>query len=130
MSRSRNPISAIFSMTLVGALLSAIVRFAYLAYIIVQTGESLNAVPVKQLLIDAMELHMFALYGAGGGAILGIIFVLVDWFRGGARSEDYTSTNRPEINPFMKDDVKARRMEIGDRYLKDHPPDGRGDDTK
>ena len=61
MSRSKNPISAIFSMTLVGALLSAIVRFAYLAYIIVQKGESLNAVPVKRLLIDVMELHIFAL---------------------------------------------------------------------
>ena len=130
MSRSKTPIRAIFSMILVGALLSAIVRFAYLAYIIVQTGESLNADPVKVLLIDVMELHMFALYGAGGGAILGIIFVLVDWFRDGERSEDYTSTDRPEINPFMKDDVKARRMEIGDRYLKDHPTDGHGNDTK
>ena len=78
MAGSKNPVSVIFSMTLLGALVSAVVRFAYSAYIIVQAGESLNSIPLELLLVDVMALHRFALYGSVGGAILGIILVLVD----------------------------------------------------
>ena len=130
MSHSKNPVAVIFSMTLLGTLVSAIARFAYVAYVIVQAGESLNSVPLELLLMDLMELHRFALYGAGGGAALGIIFVLVDLLRYGGRNDDYSLKNSEDFKPFAKDEVKAHRMEIGDRYLKDHPPDGHGDDIK
>jgi hypothetical protein len=130
MARSKNPVFVIFSMTLLGALLSAVVRFGYSTYLIVQAGESLTSVPVELLLIDVMELHRFALYGAGGGVILGIIFVLIDLSRYGGQSEHVTWKTKEEFKPFAEDEVKARRMEIGDRFLKEQPPTGENSDTK
>jgi uncharacterized membrane protein len=130
MARSKHPISVIFSMALLGALVSAVVRFAYSAYIIVQAGETLTSTTLKLLLIDVMELHRFALYGAGGGAILGIILVLVDLLRYGGQAEDYARKDTEDFQPFAEDEVKARRMEIGDRYQKEHPPKGQNGDTK
>jgi hypothetical protein len=109
---------------------SAVARFIYFAYVFVQAGESLNSVPLELLLIDVMEIHRFALYGAGGGAILGIILVLVDLLRHGGQPEDYTWKYREVVKPFYEDEVKARRMEIGDRYQKEHPPKGQNGDTK
>ncbi len=130
MARSKNPISVIFSMTLLGAFVSVVVRFAYTAYIIVQAGETLTSISLKLLLVDVMELHRFALYGAGGGAILGIILVLVDLLRYGGQAEDYARKDTEDFQPFAADEVKARRMEIGDRYQKEHPPKGQNGDTK
>ena len=79
--------------------------------------------------MDVMELHRFALYGAGGGAIFGIILVLVDLLRYGGQTEGGTWKNTEVANPFADDEVKARRMEIGDRYQKEHPPKGQDGDT-
>ncbi len=129
MTRSKNPVFVIFSMTLLGTVVSAVIRFAYSAYIVVQAGDSLTSVPLKLLLIDVMELHRFALYGAGGGAIFGIILVLVDLLRYGGQAEDYSRKNTEVVRPFVEDEVKARRMEIGDRYQKEHPPKGQDGDT-
>ena len=129
MARSKNPVSVIVSMTVVGALVSAVVRFAYSAYIIVQIGESLTSVPLKPLLMEVMELHLFALYGAGGGAILGIILVLVDLVRYSGQAEDYDWKIMDVAKPFAEDKVKARRMEAGDRYQKEHPLKGQNGDT-
>ena len=130
MARSKNFVSVVFSMTLLGAFVSVVVRFAYTAYIIVQAGETLTSISLKLLLVDIMELHRFALYGAGGGAIFGIILVLVDLLRHGGQAEDYARKDTEDFQPFAEDEVKARRMEIGDRYQKEHPPKGQNGDTK
>ncbi len=130
MARSKNFVSVVFSMTLLGAFVSVVVRFAYTAYIIVQAGETLTSISLKLLLVDVMELHRFALYGAGGGAIFGIILVLVDLLRHGGQAEDYARKDTEDFQPFAEDEVKARRMEIGDRYQKEHPPKGQNGDTK
>jgi len=130
MARPKNPIVVILSMLIVGALVCVIARFSYAAYVIVQSGESMGAVPPKSLLIDVMGLHRFALYGAGGGALFGVVLVIVDLLRSGGRGEDSTWKTREDIEPFAGDEVKARRMEIGDQYLKerdlDQGDDGRG----
>ena len=130
MARSKNFVSVVFSMTLLGAFVSVVVRFAYTAYIIVQAGETLTSISLKLLLVDVMEFHRFALYGAGGGAIFGIILVLVDLLRHGGQAEDYARKDTEDFQPFAEDEVKARRMEIGDRYQKEHPPKGQNGDTK
>ncbi len=130
MARSKNFVSVVFSMTLLGAFVSVVVRFAYTAYIIVQAGETLTSISLKLLLVDVMELHRFALYGAGGGAIFGIILVLIDLLRHGGQAEDYARKDTEDFQPFAEDEVKARRMEIGDRYQKEHPPKGQNGDTK
>ena len=130
MVRAKNPISVFFSMTLLGALVSAVVRFAYSAYIIAQAGESLNSIPVNLLLIDVMELHRFALYGAGGGAIFGITLVLIDLVRFGGQAETYSWKHTDVVKAFAEDEVKARRMEIGDRYQKENPQKRQDSDTK
>ena len=75
MARSRNPVVVIVTMALLGAVVCAIFRFAFVAYIISQAGESLRAVPLNVLLMGLMELHRFAVYGAAGGAILGVVLV-------------------------------------------------------
>jgi hypothetical protein len=130
MARSKNPVSVIFSLTLLGALVSAGVRFAYSAYMIVQAGETLTSVPLELLLMDVMALHRFALYGAGGGAVLGVALVLVDLLRYGGQAEGGPWKSTEVVNPFAKDEVKARRMEIGDQYQKEHPPKGQGGDIR
>ena len=119
MARSKHPVLVIVSMTLIGALVTALARFAYLAYIIVQAGESLGSVPVKILLIDVMELHWFAIYGAVGGALFGIVLVVLDLARYGGQSEELSWKARETVSPFVGDEVKARRMEVGDRFLKE-----------
>ena len=130
MARSRNPIIVIVTMALLGAVVCAIIRFAYSAYIISQAGESLSAVPLELLLIDVMELHRYVVYGAGGGAIFGVVLVLVDLLRYGGQGEDESWQNKAGVKSFADDDVKARRMELGDRYLKEHPTEDSKDDTK
>lgn len=120
MTRFKNPAFVIFYMVLLGALASVVVRFAYCAYVFLQVGESLTSVSVKLLLIDVMELHRFALYGVGGGVVLGVILVLVDLLRYPGRSEQYTWRATEDLNPYVKDEVKARRMQTGDRFLKEH----------
>jgi len=130
MARSKTPVSVIFAMTLLGTLVSAGVRFAYAVYIIVQAGGSLTSIPLKLLLIDVMELHRFALYGAGGGAIFGIALVVIDLLRYGGHAEGGSRKSTEVVNPFAKDEVKARRMEIGDRYRKEHPPKGQDGDAR
>jgi hypothetical protein len=130
MTRSKNPVLVIITMALVWAFVCAMVRFGYLAYIIVQAGESLGSVPVNVLLVDVMGLHRFALYGAGGGAIFGIVLVVVDLLRYGGRAEDLSWKSGEAINPFAGDEVKARRMEIGDRYLKGRDSTGEEDEVR
>ena len=129
MARSKNPIIVIVTMALLGAVVCAIIRFAYGAYIIGQAGESLSAVPLGLLLMDVMQLHRFAIYGAGGGAIFGVVLVLVDLLRYGGQGEDESWQNKAGVDPFADDEVKARRMELGDRYLKEHPAEEPKDDA-
>lgn len=128
MARSKNPFFVILSMIFLGVLIAVLARFSYSAYVIVQAGESLRAVPLNLLLVDVMGLHRFALYGAGGGAVFGVVLVLVDLVRYRGRAEDYTWKRREVIKPFAEDEVKARRMEIGDQYLKEQSSKGRDDD--
>lgn len=130
MASAKNPFSVIVTMLLLGAFLSAVARFAYVAYVIVQAGKALDSVPLELLLTDVMELHWFALYGAGGGAVFGIVLVLVDRLRYGGQGEDHSRKVREDVDPFAGDEVKLRRMEMGDRYLKDHPPPDQNDNTK
>lgn len=130
MASAKNPVSVIVTMLLLGAFLSAVARFAYVAYVIVQAGKALDSVPLELLLMDVMELHWFALYGAGGGAVFGIVLVLVDRLRYGGQGEDHSREVGEDVNPFVGDEVKLRRMQMGDRYLKDHPPSDQNDDAK
>ena len=130
MASAKNPFSVIVTMLFLGAFLSAVARFAYVACVIVQAGKALDSVPLELLLIDVMELHWFALYGAGGGAVFGIVLVLVDRLRYGGQGEDRSRKVREDVDPFAGDEVKLRRMEMGDRYLKDHPPSDQNDNTK
>ncbi len=90
----------------------------------------MSAVPLELLLIDIMELHRFVVFGAGGGAIFGVVLVLVGLLRYGGQGEDESWQNKAGVNPIADDEVKARRMELGDRYLKEHPPEDPKDDTK
>lgn len=122
MVRSRSPIAVIVTMALLGTLGCAIGRFAYSAYVISQEGIALSTVPLVPLLTDVMELHWFALYGVVGGAVFGIVLVLVDLVRAGGGDDDYAWRREVDIDPFADDEVKARRMEAGDRYLKENPP--------
>ena len=122
MARSRSPIAVIVTMALLGTVGCAIGRFAYSAYVISQEGIGLSTVPLEPLLMDVMELHWFALYGFVGGTVFGIVLVLVDLLRGDGRDDDYGWRRRVDIDPDADDEVKARRMEIGDRYLKENPP--------
>ena len=130
MARPKNPFVTVFTLALIGAIVCAVVRFAYVAHILVQSGESLTSITLKLLLIDVMELHVFALYGAVGGAILGVLLALIDLLRYGGQAEELSWKESGDINPFAKDEVKARRMEAGDRYLDEHSPKGRGGDNK
>ncbi len=122
MVRSRSPIAVIVTMALLGTVVSAIGRFAYSAYVISQEGIGLSTIPLEPLLTDVMELHWFALYGVVGGTVFGIVLVLVDLLRASGRDDDYAWRRRVDIDPDADDEVKIRRMEIGDRYLKENPP--------
>lgn len=94
MARSRNPVNAIVSMALLVAVVTVAVRFAYLAYIIVQAGESLRSVPITVLLMDVMGLHWFALYGAVAGGVFGGVLVLVDKLRNGGGEDELSWSPR------------------------------------
>ena len=128
MSRRKNPIVSILSLAIVGAMLTAIVQFGVYAHRILKAGESLTSVPLDVLLFEVMSLQRGAVYGAAGGAILGVVLAIVDLLRYGGRGEDYTWTARDEgVNPFADDEVKARRMKMGDQYLKERDAkDGKG----
>lgn len=127
MPRSKNPFIVILTMLFLGAIVCVIARFSYAAYVITQMGESLGSVPAKQLLVDVMGLGRYALYGAGGGLVLGVVLVVVDLLRYGGRGGDLEWKSREDINPFAGDEVKARRMEVGDRYLKGQVGEGEDD---
>jgi len=130
MARSRSPIAVIVTMALLGASVCTIARFAYSAYVISQEGVALTAVPLKLLLTDVMELHWFVVYGVVGGIVFGIVLVLTDLVRSSGYEDSSAWKDRVDIDPFADDGVKARRMEMGERYLKENPPGGEKGDAK
>ena len=125
MARTRSPIAVIVTMSLLGAVVGAIARFAFGAYVVSQEGMALSDVALELLLLDVLGLHWFAIYGLVGGGIFGVVLVLVDVLRYGARDHGYVPQNQVDIDPLADDKVKARRMEIGDRYVKENPPKDR-----
>ena len=119
MARSRNPVAAFLTMALVGALVGIIARFVYGAYVITEAGESLRSIPPTPLLFEVMEIHWYALYGAGVGAVLGVMIIVIDTLRYGAGEDEPEWRPREVIKPFAEDAVKSRRMEAGSRYLEE-----------
>ena len=122
MARSKNPVSVFLTMALVGALVGVIARFIYSAWVITQAGESLSSIPPTPLLVDVMQVHWFALYGAGVGAVLGIVLIVIDMLRYGTEEDELEWRSQEVIKPFAEDTVKARRMAAADEYLKENPP--------
>lgn len=129
MARPKSPFSVLLTMVLVGALVGILGRFVYSAYVITQAGESLRWTPPGPLLIDVMEIHWFALYGAGVGAVLGVVFILADFLRSGEAGYGRASSSKEEISPFAEDKVKAQRMALGERYLDEANQEDGGDGT-
>ena len=116
-------------MTLVGALVGIVARFVYSAYVIGEAGESLGSTPPAPLLLDVMEIHWFALYGAAVGVVLGVVFILTDFLRSGEAGHDRISSSGEEISPLAEDKVKAHRMALGERYLDEANQEDGGDET-
>jgi hypothetical protein len=123
MAASKKPFALILSLAFVGALVCVVIRFAYLAFVLIAAGESLESVPLKTLLIEVMELQYYALIGAGVGAILALIIAIIDMLRSSPR-EDLKWRTEELDRPFADDTVKAKRMQVGEDYL-----DHRGDET-
>ncbi len=65
--------ASVIGWSLAGALITTLAAAAWRAYIIVQGGHSLTAVPPFDMAFRVMELHKFALYGAIGGGLIGLI---------------------------------------------------------
>jgi len=60
-----------FRWSVSGALTSAVIIAVYRYYVIASSGFSIVSVPIKTMLIDVMELPLYAGMGAGVGALLG-----------------------------------------------------------
>jgi hypothetical protein len=130
MARSKSPVSVLLTMLLVGALVGVLARFVYGAYVIYQAGESLRSIPPTALLMDVMQLHWFALYGAGAGAVFGVVLVLIDWLRHGNGEDALGWQTREVVKPFAEDGVKARRMAVGERFLEEGGLEVNRDESK
>jgi len=109
-------LTVIVSLALLGAVLSAVVRFGYLAHVIVDRGASLDSVSFLTLTIEVMELHITALYGAVGGAALGLTIVLIDIVRFGRR-EPLTWHEMEVGQPGADDLIKSTRAKAAEEYL-------------
>lgn len=109
-------LKVIVSLALLGAVLTGVVRFGYLAHVIVERGASLDSVPFLTLTNEVMRLHVAALYGAAGGALLGAIIVLVDIVRFGAR-EPLRWHGREVGQPGADDLIKSSGARVADEYL-------------
>ena len=120
--RSRRPLVAVLSLAFLGALASGIARYAYLADILVDAGVNLDTVPFATIAIEVMELPRFALYGAAGGAVVGVLLALLDLLRSG-RKPDYTWAEREVSSAGADELIKRRKAQAADEYL-GHRHDG------
>jgi hypothetical protein len=80
--------------------------------------------------MDVMQLHWFALYGAGAGAVFGVVLVLIDWLRHGNGEDALGWQTREVVKPFAEDGVKARRMAVGERFLEEGGLEVNRDESK
>jgi len=78
-------LSRMFWWALSLAMIAVLGRAAWAAYAIVAAGESLAGVPIPVLAFDVMHLHVAAAWGAGAGAIVGLLARLPRWLRIGLR---------------------------------------------
>jgi len=61
---------------LLAALIAAIGRAVWAGFAIVRAGESLSSVPVQALIVDVMELHTAAAWGAAAGFLIAVFVPL------------------------------------------------------
>ena len=65
------PVLLFVLFSLLGAVVAALAMFLYQAYILASSGVSPDTVPIKTMLLEVMELHLYAIYGAVAGGMLG-----------------------------------------------------------
>lgn len=128
MARSGRPLAALLSLAFLGALVGAVGRYAYAMHLINAAGEDPGAVPFRMLAIDLMQLHVYALYGAAAGAVLGLVVVVVDFvfFR---RRSSYDWGEREVASAGADTIIKKRRAMRADAYLEQRRRDGRDDES-
>ncbi len=100
--------------SILGAVVAALGMFLYQAYILATSGVSPDAVPIKTMLLEVMELHLYSMYGAVAGGGLGAFWMLVRRWR--ARR-----TEVPEEQDMLLHDpdltIKTIRAKRADEYL-------------
>lgn len=78
-------VSAIITWTVIGAVAGALsvacIVFLYKMYTLADAGVAPGSVSFGALLIGKMQLHWFAVYGAGGGAVLGFLSLIPEVLR-------------------------------------------------
>lgn len=116
----------LFGWVLAGALLAIAGRFGYTTFVIINQGGTLAGAPVIPLLLEVMELHRYAGYGALGGFGFGLIERFW-WF---LRNRVGGKKPQPLHDPLEDTDTLIRtiRSKRADEYLharaQTHPPIG------
>jgi len=109
--------------TFIGGIVAAAVIFVDRAYILARSGFTLTSVPFPSLILDVMELPKWALLGAVGGAIFGILLKLPAMSRWLWRKEQ--KPKEIDLIPFKDPDdvIKALRKEKAEQYLAERAKD-------
>ena len=81
-------IGILLRLTAAGAIGTALVMFLTQAYILISNGVPRDQVPLKDLLLEEMQLDQFAVFGATGGGTLAVLVLAWSgisalWQRGG-----------------------------------------------
>ena len=107
-------IKTLFGMGVLGALGTPLVMFIYQSFQMISQGVSRDQMPLQTLLIDKMNLDLYALLGGAGGLALGLIIVLAAAVIGlvASRRQD---DEEPGYDPDQI--IRSQRAEVADAYL-------------
>lgn len=99
---------------LVGAIGVVLVMFIYQAYVLISRGVPRDKLPVDQLLLEVMNLDTWAVLGAGGGLVLGVLALLGGAIRG-AFGGRRAKPSGPAHDPHQI--IQSQREQVADEYL-------------
>ncbi|MGH8535800.1 MAG: hypothetical protein ACREXM_04880 [Gammaproteobacteria bacterium] len=107
----------VFRWSVIGALTSAVIMALYRYYIITSSGFSIVSVPIKTMMIDVMELPLYAGMGAGVGALLGIVIAIRAALSARKRRPDAAmDTSSPTLED-VDSKLRAINKQKAERYL-------------
>ena len=111
------PIGTFIVFTVFGTLAPALCMFLYYAYDLMSKGITRDLVPPKQLLLQEMGLHTVAIYGAIGGATIGLLVAIYEGVSIWRERRQKVGAVQEDDGPTPDELIRTDQIRIADGYM-------------